>query len=61
MHKNYQARLTPDVEKRLKRGGGEQPRRGQCIICGGDWAECPHNRAQTDLLEQAYRLKQVLR
>lgn len=53
-------RLNPAIEKRLDRNGGEQPRRGECVVCGGDWAECPHTRVQTSLLEQALRIKRAL-
>jgi hypothetical protein len=53
-------KLNGAIEKRLKANSGHQPRRGRCIICGKDWMECPHDRGQTNLLEQAYELKKVL-
>lgn len=53
-------KLNPAVEKRLEQSGGVQPRRGACVICGENWEDCPHTRAQTYLIEQAYELKQTL-
>lgn len=53
-------RLNDAIAKRLAKEGGQQPRHGRCVICGDDWDECPHNRVQTGLLEEAYRLQKVL-
>lgn len=60
MSKKKPIRLTPQIAKRLDRNGGQQPRHGECVICGRDWMDCPHDRGQTRLLEQAHQLSKVM-
>lgn len=53
-------KVTPDVAKRVKRANYEQPRHGRCIICGGNWDDCPHDREQVDVVVQAVQLGEAL-
>ncbi len=53
-------KLNPAMVKRIERSGFSQPRHGICIICGGNWDDCPHTRNDIDLAIQAVRLAEVL-
>lgn len=49
--------LAKRLDAALKAGG--QPRRGPCVICCGDWMECPHTRREVDELLEARRLQKA--
>lgn len=60
MTKKRSFKLNPVMEKRIRRSGFSQPRHGDCIICGGNWDDCPHSRADIELAIQAVKLAEVL-
>lgn len=47
------------VEKRIERNNFQQPRHGNCLLCGKDFDTCPHNIGEVDATIQAYRLKKI--
>ena len=53
-------KVTAAVAKRVERAGYDQPRRGACIICGGDWMDCPHDRGQVKVIVQAVQMAKAL-
>jgi hypothetical protein len=53
-------RVTKAVMKRVQRAGYDQARHGRCIVCGGDWDDCPHNRAQIAVVIDAVRMAEAL-
>ena len=53
-------KLNEPMVKRIRRSGFSQPRHGICIICGGNWDDCPHTRADIELAIQAVKLAEVL-
>jgi hypothetical protein len=53
-------RLNAAIAKRVKAAGYDQPRRGTCIICKGDWMSCPHNREQIHQVVEATKMAETL-
>lgn len=53
-------KLTAQIAKRVKKAGYDQPRRGDCIICGKDWMTCPHHRGQSNEIIQATKMAEAL-
>lgn len=60
MSKGKQLRVTEAVAKRVRRANYDQPRHGKCIICGGNWDDCPHDRQQIGLVIQAVCMSELL-
>lgn len=50
---------TTEVDKRIKRAGGQQSTHGKCVICGGAFQTCPHSMQQCHMAIELYNMKKA--
>lgn len=53
-------RVTEAMAKRVRKANYQVSRHGTCLICKGNWDDCPHDIVQVHLVIEAVQISEML-